>query len=111
MAMEALDWRSMVVSPDQARHWEHQRIMQEQAIYSQHGQLPVKCQELPAHQAYALHIGRRILIVPYRLLEYPGTTVVVDNMDPYSMLPVYAKSETKPKEKIDLCSTHIYTRK
>ena len=118
MAMEVMDWRSMVTCPsDYVMHQEmlsHQRRMAE-AGYNRHGHLEVKVDDRPEHQAYLLRIGPRMLVVPYRLIECPGTTVVGE--DPYIMpsrytaAPAEIRKQEKPKEKTDLCSTHIYTRR
>jgi hypothetical protein len=95
----------------------HQRAMEEQGWRSRHRNMEVKVHDRPEHQSYVLQIGPRLLVVPYRLLEYGGTTVVREDMDPYTMPsryvaePVEKRKQEKPKEKTDLCSTHIYTRK
>jgi hypothetical protein len=96
----------------------------------------VSIEDVPHQAVYVIRIASTTIIVPYRYLQHsmthtvgegsrsympgerprldsPGDSKYADQAQAlYGMKPpAEKKPETKPQEKTDLCSTHIYTRK
>ena len=93
----------------------------EQAYYKSKNAGPqVLWEDSHVHRAFIFHIGPTTIVVPYSVLGEPTTHVVDVRVPSYFAdaealygrnKPAEKKTETKPQEKTDLCSTHIYTRK
>ena len=78
--------------------------------------LPVSYDNVPMQQI-EISVGKAYIIVPYSIIEYGGRFVIqqprlpeIGNATKMGS-NINKISNKKSKEKIDICSTHIYTQR